>query len=209
MTGMSAPTPRFCSQCGGSLTQRFIAAENRTRSMCEQCGTIAYRGPQILVSTIVMCGERVLMCRRACAPQAGRWVLPGGFVEFGETLEEAAVRETLEETGVCLDAARLQPYAIATLPEISEVYAGFLASVPEATHARCGEECTEVGFFREDEVPWSELAYPDTGVYLRGYFTERRQGLRMLHFGCIEASCVVSKAYRIADVAEARRPRAE
>lgn len=206
---MSAPTPRFCSQCGGALSDRFIAAEQRLRRVCERCGEIAYRGPQILVSTIVMCGERVLLCRRACPPQSGRWVLPGGFVEFGESLEEAAARETSEETGVQLDPGSLQPYAVATLSEISEVYAGFIATVPASTRAICGEECTEVGFFSEDEVPWGDLAYPDTGVYLREYLAERRQGLRMFHFGCIEPACVVSKAYRIADVAEARRPRAE
>ena len=206
---MSAPTPRFCSQCGGSLANRFVEAEKRLRSVCAQCGEIAYRGPQVLVSAIVMSGDRVLMCRRANPPQAGLWVLPGGFVEFGETLEQAAVRETQEETGVCLDPRDLHPYAIATLPEISEVYAGFLAVVPESTAAICGDECTDVRFFREDDLPWNELAYPDTGVYLRGYLSERRKGLHMIHFGCIESTCVVSKAYRIAAVEEASRPRAE
>jgi ADP-ribose pyrophosphatase YjhB (NUDIX family) len=206
---MSAYIPRFCSQCGGSLADRFVEAENRLRGVCAQCGEIAYRGPQVLVSTIVMSGDRVLMCRRASPPQAGRWVLPGGFVEFGETLEQAAVRETREETGVCLDPRDLHPYAVATLPEISEVYAGFLAVVPESAEAVCGDECTDVRFFSEDDVPWSELAYPDTGVYLREYLSERRRGVHMVHFGCIESTCVASKAYRIAEVEEARRPRAE
>lgn len=205
---MNALMPRFCSQCGGSLAERFVEAERCVRRVCGQCGEIAYRGPQVLVSTIVMSRDRVLLCRRASPPEAGRWVLPGGFVEFGETLEQAAARETFEETGVCLDPRELHPYAIATLPEISEVYAGFVAVVPESTEIACGDECTEVRFFHEDDVPWLELAYPDTGVYLREYLSERRNGVRAIHFGCIESSCVVSKAYRIADIAEARRPRA-
>jgi len=206
---MIAPAPRFCSQCGGPLQDRLVDAERRVRSVCAHCGEIAYHGPQVLVSTIVMSGDRVLLCRRANPPEAGRWVLPGGFVEAGETLEQAAARETREETGVCMDPRELRPYALATLPEISEIYAGFLATVAESTEVVCGDECAEVRFFREEDVPWTELAYPDTGVYLRVYLSERRRGAQMIHFGCIEATCVVSKAYRIAEVEEARRPRAE
>ena len=205
---MSAAPPRFCSQCGGSLSDRFVEAQQRVRNVCTQCGEIAYRGPQVLVSTIVMSGDRVLLCRRANPPEAGRWVLPGGFVEAGETLEQAAARETREETGVCLDPRELRPYAVATLPEISEIYAGFLATVAESTKVVCGDECAEVRFFREEDVPWAELAYPDTGVYLRVYLSERRRGAQMIHFGCIGVTSVVSTAYRIAGVEEASRPRA-
>ena len=187
---------------------RFVDVEQRVRHVCAQCGEIAYRNPHVLVSTIVASGDRVLLCRRAQPPAAGRWVLPGGFMESGETLEEAAAREIHEETGVRLDPRELRPYAVATLPEISEVYAGFLATVAENTHPACGSECTEVRFFGEADVPWAELAYPDVGVYLRVYFQERRSGAHVIHFGCLDATCVVSKSYRIAAVEEACRPRA-
>lgn len=205
---MSAPTPCFCSQCGGALLDRFVDAEQRLRRVCAQCGEIAYHNPQVLVSTIVASGDRVLLVRRAGPPAAGRWVLPGGFMESGETLEEAAARETCEETGVRLDPRELRLYAVATLPEISEVYVGFLATVAEHTDLVCGSECTEVRFFSEADAPWTEIAFPDIGAYLRVYFGERRSGAHVIHFGCLDAACVVSKSYRIADVEEARRPRA-
>lgn len=128
-------------------------------------------------------------------------------MESGETLEEAAAREIHEETGVRLRPSELRPYAVATLPEIGEVYVGFLATVAEQPDLVCGSECTEVRFFGEADFPWMELAYPDVGVYLREYFSEHRSGAHVVHFGSIAATCVVSKSYRIADVAEGQRPR--
>ena len=204
---MNAPTPRFCSRCGGALVDRLVEAEQRVRRMCAHCGEIAYLNPQVLVSTIVMSGDRVLLCRRADPPAAGQWVLPGGFMEFGETLEAAAARETYEETGVRLDPGELLPYAVASLPEIGEVYVGYLAKVAEHMKVVCGSECTEVRFFSEADLPWHELAYPDIGAYLRVYFDEFRSGANVVHFGRLEATSVISKSYRIAAIEVARRSR--
>jgi NADH pyrophosphatase NudC (nudix superfamily) len=204
---MSAPLPRFCGQCGGALADRFVDAEQRVRRVCSQCGEIAYNNPQVLVSTIVMSGNSVLLCKRAHPPASGRWVLPGGFMESGETLEEAAAREIREETGVRLDPPELRPYAVATLPEISELYVGFLADVAQDTQLVCGSECAEVRFFSEVDVPWADLAYHDIGVYLRVYLLERRTNVHAIHFGSLHAASVVSKCYRVADVEEAFRPR--
>lgn len=188
--------------------ERFVNVEQRVRRVCARCGEIAYHNPQVLVTTIVASGDRVLLCRRASPPAAGRWVLPGGFMESGETLEEAAARETYEETGVRLDPRELRLYGVATLTEISEVYVGFLATLAECTDLVCDSECTEVSFFGEADLPWTELAYPDIGVYLRLYFCERRGGAHVIHVGCLEDGRAVDKSYRIADVKEARRPRA-
>lgn len=206
---MNVPTPRFCSQCGSALVDRFVDLENRVRRMCTQCGEISYLNPQILVSTIVMAGDRVLLCRRADPPAVGGWVLPGGFMERDETLEEAAARELREETGVHIDPSLLRPYAVASLPEIGEVYVGYLATVSELTRLVCGSECTEVRFFNEQDVPWSEFAYPDVAVYLRVYFDERRNAMEVIHFGSIDVASVVSKSYRIAAATTGSRLRAE
>jgi ADP-ribose pyrophosphatase YjhB (NUDIX family) len=189
--------------------ERFVYAEQRVRQVCARCGEIAYHNPRVLVSTIVASDDRVLLCRRASPPAAGRWVLPGGFMESNETLEEAAARETREETGVRLDPRELRLYAVATLPEISEVYVGFLGTVGGHTDLVCGSECAEVSFFSETELPWMEIAYPDTGVYLRHYFGERRSGAHVIHVGYVEDARVVDKSYRIIDVEEASRPRAK
>jgi ADP-ribose pyrophosphatase YjhB (NUDIX family) len=201
---MSALTPRFCNQCGGPLVHRFIEAQQRVRYVCAQCGNVAYSNPQILVNTIVGSGNRVLLCRRADPPAAGRWGMPGGFMECGETLEEAAARETLEETGVRLHPRQLRLHAVVSLSEISQVYVGFVAKVAEQTDLVCGPECIDVRFFNEAEIPWSELTYPDIGVYLHMYFSELRAGAHPIHVGCLDAANVVNNAYRVVGVEEAR-----
>jgi ADP-ribose pyrophosphatase YjhB (NUDIX family) len=205
---MNALLPKFCSQCGGSLEDRFIELEQRQRRACIHCNFIEYRNPQVLVSTIVMAGDQVLLCRRAHAPAAGRWGLPGGFMESGETLEEAAARETGEETGVQLNPFDLRLYAVATLPEISEVYVGFVAEIADGTPLICGAECSEVRLFSEASAPWGEFAYADVAVYLRGYFAERRADMEKIHVGSLAAQNVVSKSYRITAAELGVRPRA-
>jgi ADP-ribose pyrophosphatase YjhB (NUDIX family) len=208
---MTAPASLFCGQCGGSLSQRFIPAEQRERRVCDRCGTVAYSNPQVLANTIVAWGDQVLLCLRAGPPAAGRWALPGGFVEAGETLDEAAARETFEETGVQLNARELRLHAIVSLSEISQVYVGFLATVAQPPQLTCGTECSEVRFFTEADLPWSELSYPDIGVYLRMYFQERRTGAHPIHFGSIDTVNVANRAYQVTavDAAQWQRPRAD
>jgi ADP-ribose pyrophosphatase YjhB (NUDIX family) len=204
---MRVPAPVFCSQCGGPLVERFLDFERRSRAICARCGSIAYRNPHVIVSTIVAAAEEVLLCRRAGAPAAGRWAPPGGFLECGEALEEAAARETFEETGVSLNPRRLRLYVVSTLPHLSEVYIGFLAEVSERPEPVCGPECAEVRFFREEAVPWAELAYPDIGNYLRQYFRERCCGERAIHFSRLDTAAVISRHYSISAVGETERVR--
>jgi ADP-ribose pyrophosphatase YjhB (NUDIX family) len=197
---MNGPTLSFCGECGGKLMNQVIAAELRSRRLCSRCGAITYSNPKVLVTTIVASDDRVLLCRRADPPAAGRWALPGGFMESGETLEEAAARETREETGVRLEPRELNLYGLGTLPEISQVYVGFVATLIGPANLRVNSECTEVRFFNEQDLPWSKLAYTEIGVYLRKYFAELRNGALIFHYGSINSVRVVSKAYRIADV---------
>jgi ADP-ribose pyrophosphatase YjhB (NUDIX family) len=204
---MGSSTPRFCGQCGGPLAERLVESEQRWRSICLQCGTVAYRNPLVLVSVIVAVGNAILLGRRAHPPAAGLWALPGGFMECGETLDEAAAREIAEETGIRLNARDLRLHTVSTLPEISEVYVGFITKLDRPQRLVPGPECSEVRFFDEAAVPWAELSYPDVGEYLRMYFRERRTGQHAIHFSRLDAVGVVSNAYRIASVEETRRLR--
>jgi len=198
------PAPRYCGACGGSLEERLLPAEQRARLVCSACGTVAWRNPHVLVSTVVAAAGRVLLCRRAEPPAAGYWALPGGFMECGESLEEAAARETWEETGVRLDAHELRLHAVSTLPYISEVYVGFRVELPQEPALTCGPECVEVRFFSGDELPWAELAYPEIENYLRMYFSERKADAYAIHLSRLDPVGVVGNTYRIAGVDEVR-----
>jgi ADP-ribose pyrophosphatase YjhB (NUDIX family) len=196
------PAPRYCGACGGSLEERMLPGEQRARLVCSACGVVAWRNPHVLVSTVVATGGRVLLCRRAEPPAAGYWALPGGFMECGESLEEAAARETFEETGVRIAAQDLRLHALSTLPYISEVYVGFHVELPQEPALACGPECAEVRFFAEDELPWAGLAYPEIETYLRMYFGERREGTYSVHLSRLDRDRVVGNTYHIAGVDE-------
>ena len=80
---------KYCAECGELLELRWVASEGRDRSVCPRCNAIRYDNPRILVSTVVFHERRLLLCRRAQEPSMGRWNLPAGFLERGETLEVA------------------------------------------------------------------------------------------------------------------------
>lgn len=191
------PRLRFCSACGAPLEERYFPEDDITRKVCGQCGEVAYRNPRVLVTTIVEKAGRILLCKRAQPPRVGFWTLPGGFMECDETLEEAAARETLEETGIVLDLADLRFYGISSVVDISQVYVGFLTRLTTDQQPACGAECQEVEFFSEEEIPWDDLAFPDMERYLRTYFEETRRNEPHIQFGHLNAERALRDVFRI------------
>lgn len=174
--------PRYCSACGERLREQQTRSESRSQWICASCGVVAYKNPVVLVTTIVELEGRVLMCRRAQAPRVGYWTLPGGYVEHDESLEHAAVRETMEETGVEIDIGALRIYALSSLTNMSQIYIGFVTRLDRRIAPVCGDECLEVRYFSEQEMPWSDLAFPGIDRYLRIFFSESRRREAHVHF---------------------------
>lgn len=102
----------YCSHCGGSVASQIPAGDNRPRFVCMECQTIHYQNPRIVAGCLPVWQEQVLLCRRAIEPRRGYWTLPAGFMENGETMQQAAARETLEEA--CAVVHRLQPIRCST-----------------------------------------------------------------------------------------------
>lgn len=126
-------------------------------------------GPSLLVLVALFADDRVLLHRRGLAPYEGQWAPPGGFVEAGESLECAAIREVREEVGITLDAAQLIPSAVISLPHMNQVYHGFIARLETRVPPRAmPPECLEAAWFTESEVRaldnWAPAASIDIGT---------------------------------------------
>lgn len=166
------PTINFCSSCGAPVSFRVPDGDSLPRHVCDRCGVIHYRNPKLVVGSLPVWEDRVLLCRRAIEPRYGKWTLPAGFMENGETMEQAAARETAEEA--CARVHNLRLYTLFDLPHISQVYTLFLADLTDLDFA-AGEESLEVRLFHEHEIPWSELAFPTVGRTLECFFADRVQ----------------------------------
>jgi ADP-ribose pyrophosphatase YjhB (NUDIX family) len=127
--------------------------------------------------------EQILLCRRAIEPRYGLWTLPAGFMENGETTEQAAARETLEEAGARVDVTGL--YGVFSIPHISQVYMLFRARLLDREYGP-GPESLEVELFDPRSVPWDRLAFPVVRCTLEHYCADLSAGMFRIHTGRIE-----------------------
>ena len=174
---------KYCSVCGSLTVRKIPEGDNRERDCCENCGTIHYTNPKIIVGTIPYKDSAVLLCKRGIEPRYGKWTLPGGFLENGETVSQGAFRETLEETNTEVEMGEL--YAIYNVPQINQVYMLHLARVI-ADDFSATSESLEVQFFKEDEIPWDELAFPFVPMTLKNFFSDHKVGVYPLTTQTIE-----------------------
>ncbi|MEW8208657.1 MAG: NUDIX hydrolase [Candidatus Thiodiazotropha taylori] len=131
----------FCSQCGAKVEVKVPDGDNRPRHVCDSCSTIHYQNPKIVVGCIPVWEDQILLCRRAIEPRYGLWTLPAGFMENGETSQQGAARETLEEATARVDVEGL--YGLYNLPHINQVYLIFRSRLLDLEFA-AGTESLEV-----------------------------------------------------------------
>ena len=156
----------YCSDCGKSVAFRIPAGDDRPRFVCTSCGAIHYSNPKMVVGCIPESNGKILLCRRAIEPRSGKWTLPAGYLENGETVSDCARRETFEEARARVE--NLKPYALLNLPFINQVYFIFRAHLANHDY-RAGSESLEVKLYGPDAIPWSELAFPGIHETLRLY----------------------------------------
>ena len=173
----------FCSQCASPVTSRVPPGDDRPRHVCDSCGTIFYSNPKIVAGCIPQWEEQLLLCRRAIEPRSGLWTLPAGFMENGESTAQAAARETLEEANARVEMGKL--FAYLNIPTMNQVYVIFLAELLDLDFF-AGEESLEVRLFKEEEIPWDEIAFPSIERALRLYYEDRRGASFGTHMADIE-----------------------
>jgi len=169
---------KHCKACGAQATYTVPADDNRERAVCTVCGTVHYENPLIVVGTAPVWNDKVLLCRRNIEPRHGLWTLPAGFMEQGETTEQGAIRETEEEAGARVDLLGL--YTVLNVPRVAQVHLFYRADLRDTDFAP-GPETIEARLFREDEVPWDQLAFRTVRETLQRFFEDRRRGQFGLH----------------------------
>jgi ADP-ribose pyrophosphatase YjhB (NUDIX family) len=162
---------KFCSQCGESVTQRIPEGDNRHRYVCDVCEVIHYQNPRIIAGCLPIHQDKVLLCKRSINPRAGKWTLPAGFLENGETTAAGALRETSEEANA--NAEIIELYTLFSLPHISQVYMFYRAQLSDLNFSP-GDETLETRLFDEQEIPWDELAFPVITQTLEHYYVDRK-----------------------------------
>ncbi len=173
---------KHCRVCGSLVTYRVPADDNRDRAVCPACGEIHYENPINVVGTVPVWGEQVLLCRRNIEPRFGLWTLPAGFLELGETTADGALRETVEEAGARIEMQGL--FTVLNVVRAAQVHLFYRARMLDTSLAP-GPETIEARLFREDEVPWDEIAFRTVRLTLEHYFADRGSGVFPVHAGDI------------------------
>ena len=172
-TTAAHPAPRFCPYCAAPFETRTLPADPQPRLVCPSCRYVHYLDPKLAVGTIIHPVDdpgTIVLVRRAIEPGRGLWVFPGGYVDRGEPLVDAALREAREECGIgiTLDAL-VNVYSYAGRVPVIVVY----AATWHDGELTIDDESLEAGLFTRDTVPWSELAFRSTREALEAYFAGR------------------------------------
>ena len=165
---------KFCHQCAGPLILRIPEGDDKPRHCCSQCDTIFYLNPKNVVGTLPFFEDKVLLCKRAIQPRAGKWTLQAGYMENGESSLDGAIRETTEEAGASVIVKSDSLYTLFNLPKINQVYIFFRTELANLDFA-AGIESQEVALFSEAEIPWREIAFPVVKSTLEHYFDDLRE----------------------------------
>ena len=174
---------KFCAECGHAVEHRIPPGDQLPRHVCPACGTIHYQNPKIVAGCVPEHEGRILLCRRAIEPRYGFWTIPAGFMENGETTQQAAQRESLEEACAQVEVGSL--LAVVHVLHADQVHVMFRAQLPVPQFA-AGAESLEVMLCEEAAIPWDDIAFRSVDFALRRYFDDRRQGTEEHHFTTID-----------------------
>jgi len=168
---------KHCRQCGTAVQHRMPDdGDTKVRAVCPACHTIHYINPLNVVGTIPVWDDQVLLCKRNIEPRKGKWTLPAGFMELGETTAEGAARETVEEAGAQFEMHAL--FSLINVARVGQVHLFYRATLLSPEFAP-GTETQEALLFAEADIPWDEIAFRTVKETLEHFFADRRAG----HFG--------------------------
>lgn len=168
----------YCSVCSAPVSKKVPPGDNLPRFVCETCQAIHYHNPKIVAGCIPEWKDQILLCRRAIEPKSGLWTFPAGFMEIGESTEQAAIRETWEEAMARVELTGLS--SVLSLPHIGQVYLVFRGRMLTPDF-KAGEESLDVQLFSPGNIPWDEIAFPVVKEALRRYLDAVAAGHQSVH----------------------------
>jgi 8-oxo-dGTP diphosphatase len=159
---------RHCPVCGDEFEKKRVKDHEPPRLVCKnsECGFVFYLDPKLVACAIVEMDNRIVLLKRARSPERGKWVMPGGYVDRGEKVEDAAIRETKEECGI--DIALKGLFGVYSYPGYLEVVIVYLADYVSGT-LTADDETTDSRLVSIEEIPWNELAFESTKDTLEDY----------------------------------------
>ncbi len=173
---------KHCRECGAAVQYRLPDdGDTKPRAVCTVCATVHYENPLNVVGTVPVwgdTGDRVLLCKRNIEPRFGKWTLPAGFLELGETTAEGALRETDEESGAHIALGEL--FTLMNVARVGQVHLYYRARLL-SDRFNPGYETIEARLFTEAEIPWDEIAFRTVKETLERYFADRRDGQFRFH----------------------------
>jgi ADP-ribose pyrophosphatase YjhB (NUDIX family) len=202
MTHNTTNNRKYCSQCASILIKKCPDGDTCERSVCEDCGHIDYDNPKVLVACFATFENKLLWMRRKYEPMAGYWFIPAGFMELGETPEEATSRELFEETCAVIPPENLNFFMIGSLPDISQIYLAYRGEIADIKAIQTTDESLETCLFTEDEAPLDKLAFPTVIETFHLFYKEHRES----NYGAHKAS-VVNNKHILSPLASKAKPK--
>lgn len=174
---------KFCSACGQPVELKVPEGDHLPRHVCTACGAIHYENPRIIAGCVIETDGKILLCKRAIEPRRGYWTTPAGFMENGESVQNAAAREAMEEALAHVRIGGL--LAIVNVLRAQQVHIMFRATLKEPGFG-VGPESLETRLYEESAIPWPDIAFLSVEFALRRYLEDRRRGLERLHIRDID-----------------------
>jgi ADP-ribose pyrophosphatase YjhB (NUDIX family) len=170
---------KYCKDCSAAVVYRVPDdGDTKLRAVCPACHTVHYENPLNVVGTVPHWGDKVLLCKRNIEPRFGKWTLPAGFMELGESTADGAARETVEEAGAQFEMQEL--FSVMSVIHVGQVHLYYRARLLSEVFDP-GFETIEARLFTEAEIPWEEIAFRTVSQTLKYYFADRRAGTYGVH----------------------------
>ena len=162
---------KYCPLCRGKFEKKQLIASEPQRLVCNACQFVFYLDPKLVACTIAETPRGIVLQRRNKEPKKGCWVLPGGFVDRGETVEEAAKREFFEETGLTTTIHSL--LGNYSYPGEANIIIVYQSDITGGSIRPCHESMS-IDEFKPEDIPWDRLAFDTTKNALKRYIEKNR-----------------------------------